>query len=66
MPCRGCYGPAEGIVDQGAKLASFIGALIDTDDPEKLEEILDTIEDPAGTFYRFGLAHAIMSKLKYE
>ncbi len=66
MPCRGCYGPAEGIVDQGAKLASVIGAMIDTDDPEKLQEILDTIVDPAGTFYRFGLAHSIMSKMKYE
>ena len=66
MPCRGCYGPAEGVVDQGAKLASAIGALIDTDDPEKLHEILDTIVDPAGTFYRFGLAHSIMSKMKYE
>jgi F420-non-reducing hydrogenase small subunit len=66
MPCRGCYGPAEGVVDQGAKLASTIGALIDTDDPEKLQEILDTIVDPAGTFYRFGLAHSIMSRMKYE
>ena len=66
MPCRGCYGPAEGVEDQGAKLASVIGALIDTDDPEKLDEILDTIVDPAGTFYRFGLAHSIMNKMKYE
>ena len=66
MPCRGCYGPAEGVVDQGAKLASTIGALIDTDDPDKLQEILDTIVDPAGTFYRFGLAHSIMSRMKYE
>jgi F420-non-reducing hydrogenase small subunit len=66
MPCRGCYGPAEGVVDQGAKLASYIGALIDTDDPEKLQDILDSIVDPAGTFYRFGLAHSIMNKLKYE
>lgn len=66
MPCRGCYGPAEGVVDQGAKLASAIGALIDTDDPDKLQEILNTIVDPAGTFYRFGLAHSIMSRMKYE
>lgn len=64
MPCRGCYGPAEGIVDQGAKLASVIGALVDTDDPEILQEILNTIVDPAGTFYRFGLAYSIMSKMK--
>jgi F420-non-reducing hydrogenase small subunit len=66
MPCRGCYGPAEGIIDQGAKLASVIGGLIDTDDPDRLQAILDSIVDPAGTFYRFGLAHSIMSKMKYE
>jgi F420-non-reducing hydrogenase small subunit len=66
MPCRGCYGPPDGVEDQGAKLASAIAALVDTDDPEKLQKILDTIVDPAGTFYRFGLAHSILSKLKYE
>ena len=33
---------------------------------EKLQEILDTIVDPAGAFYRFGLAHSIMSRMKYE
>lgn len=66
MPCRGCYGPAEGIVDQGAKMASAVGALIDTDDPENLQAILETIVDPAGTFYRFGLAHSIMSTMKHQ
>jgi F420-non-reducing hydrogenase small subunit len=66
MPCRGCYGPPDGVEDQGAKMASAIGALIDTDDPEKLKSILESLVDPAGTFYRFGLAHSIMSRLKYE
>ena len=66
MPCRGCYGPAEGVQDQGAKLASAIGAMIDTEDPDKLQTILNTIVDPAGSFYRFGLAHSIMSRMKYE
>jgi F420-non-reducing hydrogenase small subunit len=64
MPCRGCYGPPDGVVDQGAKLVSAIGALIDTDDPEKLQEILDTIVDPAGLGYRFGLANSVMNQLK--
>ena len=66
MPCRGCYGPAEGVTDQGAKMASAIGALIDTDNPDQIDEILNTLVDPAGTFYRFGLAHSIMSRMKYE
>ncbi len=66
MPCRGCYGPAEGVTDQGAKMASVIGAMIDTDEPDQLDKILNTLVDPAGTFYRFGLAHSIMSRMKYE
>jgi F420-non-reducing hydrogenase small subunit len=66
MPCRGCYGPPDGVVDQGAKMLSAIGALIDTDEPEELERILDTIVDPAGTFYRFSLPDSIMSELKYK
>jgi F420-non-reducing hydrogenase small subunit len=66
MPCRGCYGPPDGVVDQGAKLMSAIGALIDTDDPEKLQEIVDTIIDPAGLSYRFGLANSVLSELKYK
>jgi F420-non-reducing hydrogenase small subunit len=66
MPCRGCYGPPDGVVDQGAKLISAIGALVDTDEPEKLQEILDTIVDPAGLSYRFGLANSVLSELKYK
>lgn len=65
MPCRGCYGPPEGVVDQGAKLMSAIGALIDTDEPERVQEIMDTIIDPAGLSYRFGLANSLLSDLKY-
>lgn len=66
MPCRGCYGPPDGVTDQGAKLLSAITALVDTDQPEELDRILDTIVDPIGTFYRFGLSDSILSKLKYD
>jgi F420-non-reducing hydrogenase small subunit len=66
MPCRGCYGPPEGVTDQGTKLMSAIAALIDTDDPETLEQTMDSIVDVVGTFYRFSLADSILSELKYE
>ena len=66
MPCRGCYGPPDGVVDQGAKLISAIGALIDTDEPEKLGEIMDSIVDLVGTCYRFGLANSVLNELKYD
>ncbi len=66
MPCRGCYGPPEGVEDQGVKLLNAIAALVDADEPEELERILDTVVDPVGAFFRFGLADSTLSELKYE
>ncbi len=62
MPCRGCYGPAEGVVDQGAKMISMIGSLVDSDDEEEIARCIDTIQDPVGTFYRFGLPGSILGR----
>ncbi len=53
--CRGCFGPAADVIDQGAKLVSSIAALIDSDDPEEIQRIVDQIDDPSGYFYRFSL-----------
>jgi F420-non-reducing hydrogenase small subunit len=65
MPCRGCYGPPEGVEDQGAKLLSAIGAIIDVETPEDVQLVMDSIVDPVGTCYRFGLSDSILSALKY-
>jgi len=65
MPCRGCYGPPEGVEDQGAKLISAIGAIVDVETPEDVQRLLDSIVDPVGTYYRFGLANSIVSMLKF-
>jgi len=66
MPCRGCYGAPEGVTDQGAKLMSAIAALVDTDDPLKLDAILDKVADPVGLGYRFSLASSYLNDLKYQ
>jgi F420-non-reducing hydrogenase small subunit len=66
FPCRGCYGPPDGVTDQGAKLISEIGALIDTSKPEELNKIMEGFVDPVGTAYRFGLADSILNELKYK
>jgi F420-non-reducing hydrogenase small subunit len=65
MPCRGCYGPPDGVMDQGTKLISAIGALIDTDEPENIQGIMDTAVDLVGTVYRFSLADSVMNEIKY-
>jgi F420-non-reducing hydrogenase small subunit len=70
--CRGCYGPPEGVIDQGAKMLSAIASVIDAGDESmeedelehKIQEVVDTIADPAGTFYRFSMAHSILRRVK--
>ncbi|MCL5960713.1 MAG: oxidoreductase, partial [Chloroflexi bacterium] len=62
MPCRGCYGPAPGVTDQGAKFLSAIGSMIDSEDPKEIAEIVSQIADPLGTFYRFSLASSMLRR----
>lgn len=59
-PCIGCYGPAEGVVDYGARLISAVSSVIDSTDPEEIDRILDGIPDPAGQMYRFNMAGSLL------
>ena len=58
--CIGCYGPAEGVVDYGARLITAFASVIDAREPEEIERILDGIPDPTGQVYRFNLAGSLM------
>jgi len=58
--CVGCYGPAAGVVDYGARLMTAVASVIDSNDPQEIEHILDGIPDPAGSFYRFNLAGSLL------
>jgi len=62
--CIGCYGPAEGVVDYGARLISAFASVIDSTDPEEIDAILDGIPDPTGQFYRFNLAGSLLKANK--
>jgi F420-non-reducing hydrogenase small subunit len=62
--CVGCYGPAEGVIDYGARLMSAVASVIDSNDPQEIERILDGIPDPAGSFYRFNLAGSLLRRSK--
>lgn len=63
-PCIGCYGPAEGVLDYGARLMTAVASVIDSNDPDEIERILDGIPDPAGMFYRFNLAGSLLHASK--
>lgn len=62
MPCRGCYGPAPNVTDQGAKMVSAISSVIDSQDPGEINWILDQIPDPVGTFYRFSIPNSMLHR----
>ncbi len=62
MPCRGCFGPPAGIIDQGAKLVSAIASIYKADNDDEIIRMVDEIVDPAGTFYRFTLADSILKR----
>jgi F420-non-reducing hydrogenase small subunit len=63
--CIGCYGPTRGVIDYGARLMSAFASVIDSNDPEEIDRILDTLPDPAGQFYRFNLAKSLLRSSKY-
>ena len=67
QPCRGCFGPVDGVIDQGAKTLSMIASLLGIEDEDTLTEeqvskLIDGIVDPAGTFYRFSLASSLLGR----
>jgi F420-non-reducing hydrogenase small subunit len=59
-PCVGCYGPAEGALDQGARMMTALASVIDSQVPDEIDSILDGIVDPAGSFYKFSMARSLL------
>jgi len=71
MPCRGCFGPVDGVVDQGAKGISAITSILGLEGEEKMTEeavqrLVEQIADPAGTFYRFSLPASLLRRKRME
>lgn len=72
MGCRGCYGPLDGVEDQGARMLAALASVVDAgtlrDEEAELEHIIDgvmaTLADPAGTLYRFSMAHSLLGRAR--
>jgi F420-non-reducing hydrogenase small subunit len=62
--CIGCYGPAEGVMDYGARLITTFSSVIDANTPEEIDRILNGIPDPTGQVYRFNLAGSLLKANK--
>lgn len=62
MPCRGCFGPPPGVIDQGAKMLSAVASIYDVKDEAEIKQMVEEVVDPAGTFYRFGMSSSMLKR----
>jgi F420-non-reducing hydrogenase small subunit len=67
MPCTGCGGATPNVLDQGGKMISALASILGIEGEEALpdeevEKLLDGIVDPVGTFYKYGLATALLNR----
>jgi len=65
-PCRGCFGPVEGVLDAGARYLSALASLFKVGKDDDIKQIMETVVDPAGSFYRFTQPSSILGQRKAE
>jgi F420-non-reducing hydrogenase small subunit len=61
MPCRGCFGPLDGIPDGGAAGLSAFASLLSGTEAE-LSALAAALPDPAGTFWRYGYGAGLIPR----
>ena len=66
MPCTGCYGPVDGVRDQGSHILTAWASIIDSNDPDEIKKILDGIVDPAGYAYRYSLPDSMLRRARVK
>jgi len=66
MPCTGCFGPTDQVLDYGGKALSAIASIIDSTDPTEIDRILAQIPDPVGLLYRYSLPASLVRRKRSE
>gem|GEM_PF-3388179 len=54
----------EEVTDQGAHFLSAVASIIDSNDPDEIQKIIDSIPDPVGTFYRYSLPDPLLRRAR--
>ena len=67
MPCRGCFGPIEGVKDHGARILAFISSILGVEneeniDEDELERMIQKLLDPGGLFYMYSLPSSMLKR----
>ncbi|HSR10161.1 MAG TPA: oxidoreductase [Thermodesulfobacteriota bacterium] len=58
LPCRGCFGPVEGVADAGVAFLSGLASIIGAEKEEDVRKTIGSLTDLTGTCYRFSLPSA--------
>ncbi|MGQ0719996.1 MAG: oxidoreductase [Candidatus Eiseniibacteriota bacterium] len=66
MPCSGCFGPTSRVRDQGGKMLSALASITAGSDESAIDRALDSLPDPVGTFYRYGLPGSLLRRQARE
>jgi len=66
IPCRGCFGPVEGVEDSGAKFIPAMASILDAESDEDITRIVNQFIDPVGYLYRFSLPVSIFHNKRAE
>ena len=61
-PCRGCFGPVEGVEDAGSKFISSLASLISAESEADSAAVIGSIPDLTGTCYRFNSPAATLRR----
>jgi len=62
MPCTGCFGPTSRVRDFGAKALSAIASVAECTEESAVAEVMSSVPDPVGTFYRYSLPSSLLNK----
>ena len=62
MPCTGCFGGTDRVKSQGAKILSSLCSNIAAKEEKEIDQVLDGIPDPVGTFYRYSLPRSLLRR----
>jgi len=70
MPCTGCQGPAPNMPEFGAAMITALASILGYENREgkekytekEIEDLMDQIKDPVGTFYMYSLPASIFRR----
>jgi F420-non-reducing hydrogenase small subunit len=62
MPCRGCFGPVEGVKDSGAKFISTMASILEAESDEDINRSVNQFIDLVGYLYRFSAPALTMER----